>query len=115
MSLSPRPVILGLIIYGNCCLLQWTKTWRRVGAASWEAGCAVGMQWAHVGLWVRPYVSQTSLCPPPMRSHVGPLGPAMDVLEQEAYGWPEQAEQTGHIQNGMAAAAGSAQAGVRVD
>lgn len=115
MSLSTRPDIVGLIIYGNCCLLQWTKTWRRVGAASWEARCAVGPQWAHARLWVRPYVPQTSLCPPPTRSRVGLLGPVMDALEQEAQGWLEQAKQPGHVQSGIAAAAGSAQAGVGVD
>lgn len=68
MSLSTRPVIVGLIIYGNCCLLQWTKTWRRVGAASWEARCAVGPQWAHARLWVRPY------CPPNI-----PVSPSHEV------------------------------------
>lgn len=26
MSLFTRPVTVGLIIYSNCCLLQWSKT-----------------------------------------------------------------------------------------
>lgn len=115
MSLSTRPVIVGLIIYSNCCLLQWTKTWRRVGAMSWKARCAVGPQWATCRA-----VGET-VCPPNIAVSPLPQGllwdcwVLMDALEQEAQRWPEQAKQPGHIQSGMAAAAGSAQAGVGVD
>lgn len=81
MSLFTRPVIVGLIIYSNCCLLQqskmckggycisgaqgwWVRAWLWVGAGG-DTGCGVhgaGDARASSGVTLVPKVEQSGVC-----------------------------------------------------